>query len=506
MPGQWSGAFGPGTKELLDSRTLLQILDISFDELFVADNKGTIIYVNEACQRHYGVSASELIGKSCSQLAKQGLWYPPVSPLAIAEKKRVTVLQETSIGKKLLVTATPVFNDSGEVVMIVENARDITELELMRQNLDKMADVAKKYKTEAEEFRKRELDIGDFIVHSSKMELVLETAQRVAAVDSNVLILGESGSGKSLIAKYIHKISSRSGFPFISINCAAIPEQLFESELFGYSPGAFTGANKTGKLGLIELADGGTLFLDEIAEIPLRLQVKLLDVIEERQFIRVGGKMAKTLDIRILAATNRELEKHVKNGSFREDLYYRLNVMEIVIPPLRERTAEIIHLANYYLSKYDHKYGVNHQFSRDALDILFAYPWPGNVRELAHVIERLVVTVSKPLLDACDMPHIMLSSLDVGCELPISKLTQLDKALEFVEKDFVIKAYNKLKSSYKVANALGISQSKAYRLLRKYNCELGEDDPVEHEPEARLECGADEPVPDNGRSGPGSKG
>ncbi len=477
LPDQRSGAISP--EELLDSRTLLQFLDISFDELFVANNEGMILYVNEACQRHYGVSASELIGKSCSQLAEQGLWYPPVSPLAIKEKKRVTVIQETSIGKKLLVTATPVFDDCGEVVMIVENARDITELELMRQNLDNLADVAKKYKTEAEEFRKRELDIGEFIVQSHKMELVLETARRVAAVDSNLLILGESGSGKSLIAKYIHKISSRSGGPFISINCAAIPEQLFESELFGYSPGAFTGANKTGKLGLIELADGGTLFLDEIAEIPPRLQAKLLDVIEERQFIKVGGHRTKTMDIRILAATNRDLEKYVKNGSFREDLYYRLNVIEIVIPPLRERKDEIIPLANYYLNRYGHKYGGSHQFSRDALDILLAYSWPGNVRELAHVIERLVVTVSTPLLDASDMPHLMFSKLDMGGELPISKLTQLDQALEFVEKDLVTKAYSKLKSSYKVAKTLGISQSKAYRLLRKYNCELNED---EHEP------------------------
>jgi PAS domain S-box-containing protein len=477
LPVQQPEALDSSNEKLMDSKTLQQILDISFDELFVADHKGTIVYVNEACQRHYGLQVSELIGKSCSQLAEQGLWNPPVSPLVIKEKRQITMMQETSIGKKLLVTATPVFDDRGEVVLIVENTRDITALELMRQNLDKMVDVAKKYKTEAEEFRKRELDIGGFIVRSPKMETVLETAQSVAAVDSNVLILGESGSGKSFIAKYIHRISSRSGCPFISINCAAIPEQLFESELFGYSPGAFTGANKTGKVGLIELADSGTLFLDEIGEIPLRLQAKLLDVIEERQFIKVGGKGTKTINIRILAATNRDMEKCVKNGSFREDLYYRLNVMEIVIPPLRERTEEIVPIANSYLNKFDHKYGFSHSFSEDAINTLLAYHWPGNVRELAHVIERLVVTVKEPLLEGHDMPHLLSGKSDRDSGLPSSKLTQLDKTLELVERDLVTKAYIKLKSSYKVAKALGITQSKAYRLLRKYNCELGEEEP-----------------------------
>ena len=205
---------------------------------------------------------------------------------------------------------------------------------------------------------------------------VFKVAERVAAVDSNALILGESGSGKSYLAKYVHKMSRRSKGPFITLNCPSIPEQLFESELFGYTPGAFTGANRAGKPGLIELADTGTLFLDEIAEIPLNLQAKLLEVIEERQFIKVGGKETKKIDIRILAATNRDLKTLVKKGLFREDLYFRLNVLEIKIPPLRDRPDDILPLVSYFVDKYNKNYGRRVRFSKKSLDILLSYSWP----------------------------------------------------------------------------------------------------------------------------------
>ena len=221
---------------------------------------------------------------------------------------------------------------------------------------------------------------------------------------------------------------------------------------------------------MIELADSGTLFLDEIAEVPLRLQAKLLEFIEERKFIKVGGKETKTVDVRILTATNRDLKTLVDKGLFRDDLYYRLNVIEITIPPLRERSDDILPLISYYLDKYNKKYGCKHRFSRDAIDILLSYSWPGNVRELSHVIERLAVIVSDDVINFSHLSHLSHDKCDMRIKYkPDSpRLTSLDDALKNVEKELVVKAHNLLKSSYKVAEALEISQSKAYRLIRKH--------------------------------------
>lgn len=454
----------------MDKESLQKILDASFDEVFVVDGKGVVVYVNKACERHYGMKASEFIGKSSYELAAKGFWFPSVTPQILREKKRVSLIQETIIGVKLLVTATPVLNEKGDVTMIVMNSRDVTEIVKLKKNLDEVSSLATKYRTEAEEFRKRELDTSNFIISSREMVDVFKVAKRVAGVDSNVLILGESGAGKSYLAKYVHKMSRRSKGPFITLNCPSIPEQLFESELFGYTPGAFTGANRAGKPGLIELADTGTLFLDEIAEIPLNLQAKLLEVIEERQFIKVGGKETKKIDIRILAATNRDLKTLVKKGLFREDLYFRLNVLEIKIPPLRERPDDILPLVSYYVDKYNKKYGTKHRFSKDALDIMVSYSWPGNVRELAHVIERLVVIVDDEVIKPYHISHLAHGDVHTKNSSRTSqpKIMPLEDALKNMEKDIVVKAHNRLKSSYKVAEALEISQSKAYRLIRKY--------------------------------------
>lgn len=464
----------PAGMKNLNSEALRQALDMSFDEIFIVDKDGYILFVNKAVERHYGIKTTDFIGKTVFHFADRGIWEPPIFPIVMKEKKMVTVLQDTAVGKKLLVTANPVFNEAGEIVMIVENARDITELEQLKMHLSEAQNRATKYKCQLEELLKKELDLSGFIIHSKKMQEIVQMAQQVAATDSTVLILGETGVGKSLLAKLIHKLSRRSKGPFITLNCAALPEQLFESELFGYSPGAFTGASRTGKIGLIELAEGGTLFLDEIAEIPPRLQAKLLEVIEERQFINIGGKAPKKIDVRIVAATNRDLKKCVASGSFREDLYYRLNVIEITIPPLRERTDEIIPLAEHFLATYNRKYGTSRRLSEDTLDVLLSYSWPGNVRELAHVIERLVITVPEDVIKPQYLPHLTVRTkgeeIDEG-ELSVTKLMPLDRALEKVERELVTAAFKRLKSSYKVAKALGISQSKAYRLMRKFNCD-----------------------------------
>ncbi len=457
----------------LDKKSLKKILDLSHDEIFVIDGNGVVIYVNKAVERNFHMPVEDFIGKSSYELAAKGFWSPSVTPRILREKKRIDVIQETKIGVKLLVTATPVLGEDGEVSMIIMNSRDVTEYEKIKKHLDEVTVLARKYKSEAEELRKRGLRVGDFIACSEEMKNIFTIIKRVAAVDSNILLLGESGTGKSFLAKCIHKSSTRSEKPFIILNCASIPEQLFESELFGYSPGAFTGANRAGKLGLIELADTGTLFLDEIAEIPVKLQAKLLEVLEERRFIKVGGRESKTIDIRILAATNRDLKTLVEKGQFREDLYYRLNVIEITIPPLREREDDILPFVSFYINKFNKKYGRQISFSKEALGVMQAYPWPGNVRELSHIIERLAVIVQDDVIQ----PHHLTYLADSGVGKAISrnvggvlgsKIKPLDDALKDVEKNIIISAHSRLKSSYKVAEALEISQSKAYRLIRKH--------------------------------------
>jgi transcriptional regulator with PAS, ATPase and Fis domain len=301
------------------------------------------------------------------------------------------------------------------------------------------------------------------------MNDLLELALRIAAVESTVLLQGESGTGKGIVAKYIHKNSSRKDGPFIPINCASIPSELMESELFGYSKGAFTGANEKGKMGLIELASDGTLFLDEIGERPMKMQAKLLQVLQETQYFKVGGREVQTANCRIIAATNRNLKEMVDKSEYREDLYYRLNIFEIEIPPLRERSEEIIPLVHYFLDKFNNKYKVSHQISQSCLNMLANYSWPGTVRELENTIERLVVVAPETIIECSHMPEHFRD--DIKKEISLIMFPPpcpLDEAINEVEKNLIKKAYNELHSSNEVAKVLKTSQSKANRLIRKY--------------------------------------
>lgn len=452
--------------EELDLHRLNEILNHSYDEIFVVNKKGVIIFVNDACERHYGLKPNEIIGKKIYSLIEDGYYNPAVAPIVFKEKKRVTVTQETHIGKKLVVTATPILNDAGDIELVIMNSRDITEIEELKCDLEETKKLVNLFEMEVKELRNKELKNSPLVIRSKSMEVCIELAQKVATTDSTILILGESGTGKNVMAKHIHDISNRKSGPLKTINCAAIPEQLLESELFGYHRGAFTGANQNGKIGLLELADKGTLFLDEIGEIPLLLQAKLLEVIQDNRFIPIGSTNYKKIDVRIIAATNRNLEEMVEKGKFREDLYYRLNVIELEIPPLRKRKEDIAPLANYFLNKFDKKYKCSHYFSQKCLDVLISYPWAGNIRELQHVIERLVITVQESQILPYHLPKKLLEieNLNHKSDVSLDKPIHLDK----VEKELIINAYKELGSSYKVAKALNISQSKANRKIRKY--------------------------------------
>lgn len=310
----------------------------------------------------------------------------------------------------------------------------------------------RRLRRENEYLRRRlwqEWGYGEIIGKSKAMQKVFSLIERVAATDSTVLILGESGTGKELVARAIHQASLRRNGPFIPVNCGAIPEELLESELFGHEKGAFTGAIKT-RLGRFELAHGGTIFLDEVAEMSSKLQVKLLRVLQERAFERVGGIRSIKVDIRVIAATNRDLEKEVREGRFREDLYYRLNVIPVLLPPLRERKEDIPLLVEYFLNRFAHQKRLESKgIDQEALDILMRYDWPGNVRELENVIERMIILSTGEKLTAADVPEYIRGRLDTArlddiynIEIPDEGINLPALVSEF-EKRLILKALDK---------------------------------------------------------------
>jgi len=309
------------------------------------------------------------------------------------------------------------------------------------------------------------------IAYSVEMGRVLQLAAKVAPVNTTVLILGESGVGKEVVARFIHRTSPRRDGPFVNINCGAIPATLLESELFGYESGAFTGARREGKPGMIEVASGGTLFLDEISELPTDLQVKLLQVIQERKLVRVGGVKPLDVDIRIIAATNRDLAAMVARGEFRADLFYRLNVVPITIPPLRERPDDVIPLIYHFLDRYNRTHGYRKTISEEAREILTRYSWPGNVRELENLIERLVVTVEGDEIGGGDLPQqILEEGEEHRPRVVVGGIMPLREAIEEVERQIIERALAEKRSTYSIASLLGVNQSTVVRKIKKYAC------------------------------------
>lgn len=436
------------------------------DGIVVADSNGIILRANNAYQRMTGITEGEFVGKHVSELIKRGYMNKSVTEMVVERKSRVNVVDVRN-NKELLMTGTPLFNEEGEVVRVITVIRDISELTELKTKLEQVKVTKDRYYSELEHLRSQE-PFRKIITKNPDMKKKIEMAFHVARVDSTVLILGESGVGKELIAQLIHRSSHRSKKPFIKINCGAIPANLLESEFFGYEPGAFTGALKEGKKGLFELADGGSLFLDEVGELPLELQVKVLRAIQDKEIVRVGGKSTINLDVRIIAATNRDLEEMVNNKTFRDDLYYRLNVVPIVIPPLRERKEDIIPIVTEFLARLNSSYGFQKWIHPDIIDKLWEYDWPGNIRELENTIERIVVTSKGD--------YITLDALSEIAFLPFSTdekgLTSLRVRLGNEEKHLIKEAYKAAKSTRKAAALLDISQSAMVKKMKKYKIPL----------------------------------
>lgn len=447
------------------NKELESIFESSYDEIFVVDAKGIALKVNSACERNYGLKADEIIGKSVFELERIGIFTPSVTREVFKKKERVNKIQETKAGRHLLVTANPVFNNKGEVIRIVCNSRELTEVLKLKKQLDEKEKLINEYNEQLNEMKEKQETYTEVIYESIQMQKIVELIEKLALVDSNVLLLGESGVGKTLLAKKIHDRSSRKEEKFYKLNCGAIPENLIESELFGYEEGSFSGAKKGGKKGIIEYSHKGTLFLDEIGELALHLQVKLLHVLQEKTFQRIGGTQDIAVDVRIIAATNKDLQEMVKEKRFREDLYYRLNVIPINIPPLRERKEDIYPLIKYYLDKVNEKYHKYHGLDPKIISILLDYEWPGNIRELENMIERLIVTADEEVITLDQLPHHLFAEQAAKNN---NEDISLKEWLEVKEKEIIETMYNKYNSSYKVAEVLKISQSSANRKIRKY--------------------------------------
>ena len=349
------------TQEL--NRELDAIIDSVYDGVYITDGEANTLRINKSYTRMTGISPEEVLGKNMKNLVAKGIYSESVSLLVLEKKAPVTILHQIKGTHKMLITGNPIFNDRNEIIRVVTTVRDVTELNRLEKKLATIEDISNKYHLEVQHLRQQQMRQTDLVEHSAAMKKVLVLAQKVANVDSTVFIGGQTGVGKEMVAKFIHKNSPRRDAPFINVNCAAIPEALLESELFGYEKGAFTGAQALGKPGMFELADTGTILLDEIGDLPISLQAKLLRVLQDKAVLRIGGTKPKQLDVRILAASNLELERLVKDGTFRQDLYYRLNVVPIRIPPLSARKEDIPYLALHFLDFFNKHHSQKKQFS-----------------------------------------------------------------------------------------------------------------------------------------------
>jgi PAS domain S-box-containing protein len=445
----------------LSSWELLAILDSIDDAVFIDDSDGIAIWCNKACQELYKVDPKDVVGLHVLELEKRGIFSPSVANRVLNEKREVTIIHENKEGKKLLSTGTPLIDDQGQIIRVITTSRDITELSNMQNQLQAVQGTLEGIKS-LEKVANQEI-----VVASHAMFNVMQLAKRLAMVDSTVLITGESGVGKGLIAQLLHQNGNRKSSSLVTVNCGAIPENLIESELFGYERGAFTGSRADGKKGLFEVAQGGTIFLDEISELPLNLQVKLLQVIQDREIIRVGGIKKIPIDVRIISATNQDLHKLVEEGRFREDLYYRLNVVPIHVPPLRERPEDIIPLIRKYLAKFNKRLNEHKQIDQDAMAVLLKYNWPGNIRELQNIVERLILTTKETIISVENLPGFMANVKSLSPRVTDTPLT-LSEVLEQAEKETLIQAMGKHQSTRSMAKALNISQPSVVRKLHKH--------------------------------------
>lgn len=441
------------------ARAIIECID---DGIFITDGEGRVIEANKTA---LGIqNREEIIGKTMVELIDSGIYSHSASLKVIKTKSKISELQHEET--EMLVTAIPYIEDD-EIQMIVSCERELKELEIMKKQLELHREKLEDYMSEVSFLRKKLLLDENFVMESKGMRKVAQLVLAASKYDSKVLIEGETGVGKEVVARTIHRIGNRKNAPFIAINCGALPETLLESELFGYEKGAFTGAKAGGKKGYFELADKGVLLLDEIECISSNFQAKLLRVLQENEIMRVGGEKSIKIDVQVIATSNVNLQKEVDENRFRSDLFYRLNTFPIYIPPLRERIKDIVPLVYSFAKRFNEKYGTEKEFSLSSLNALQSYSWPGNVRELENVVERTILTCSDNVISSMHIDNVIgkkLFSID-----PENDNVKLRDVLEQVEKEYIFRTMQGCNTLEELENALGISRATLNRKLNKYN-------------------------------------
>lgn len=446
------------------SYELESIFDLAFDQITVSDGRGIFTRVSKRCPEIFGVPLNEIIGRSAYELEERGVFSHSATVAVVETKKEVTLLQETLNGRKLLVTGKPIFDEQGNMKSVVNISKDITEIVSLREELINrdllLAEMRKQLFS-----KNAQTGTRVFYGTSEKIVEVKKLLEHVAPLNVTVLLQGETGVGKSLFAKQLHSWGTNKDEPFIQINCGAIPEELLESELFGYVSGAFTGAVKGGKDGLFAAAGKGTVFLDEISEMPVHLQVKLLQVLQEKLFFKVGDTKPTKFQARVIAASNHSLKELISAGKFRKDLYYRISVVPVFIPALRERKEDVEMFIHFFLKNMNVRYGFMKKISKEALKLLIEYNWPGNVRELENAIERLVVITMQDTIEAQDVRSMLGGEVNDNYE---EEEQTLEEALQHLEVKILRQTKETYKTTREIASKLGIDQSTVVKKLKKY--------------------------------------
>ena len=441
-------------------RAVIECID---DGIFILDDKSTVLEINE---KGLGTKKREdIVGRTMRELINEGIYRDSCTLKVIKSKSKETMFQYDET--ETLTTGIPDIKD-GKIEMIVCCERELKEIDIMKEQLRINEEKLDKYKSEINYLRSiLAKETKDIVLESPKMKQVVELALTAAKYDSRVLVEGETGVGKEIIAKLIYRNGIRKNGPFIAVNCSAIPENLIESELFGYEKGSFTGADEKGKKGYFELANKGVLFLDEIGEISLSFQSKLLRALQENEIQRIGGKKSIKIDVQVIAATNKNLAEKVQTGEFKADLFYRLNTFPIMIPALRDRQADIVPLIYSFADKFNKKYGTQKRFSLSSLNVLQVYEWPGNVRELENIIERLVLTVRDDIINAEHVRAILGMREKTFGE--IGEKGTLKEVAELAEKELIKKYMEIYKDSEDLEKALDVSRATLNRKLLKYD-------------------------------------
>jgi PAS domain S-box-containing protein len=448
------------------------ILDVLSDGIYISDRDGNTLKVNTMYEKLIGLKREDLVGRKVQDLVKEGVFDVVLNPQIVKTGQPATSVQTTKKGQKLILNGHPIFDEEGKVALVVTFVRDVTVMSQLRDQIADQKKLLEQLRTNVQYIN--EESIQKFPLNgfkSREMVHLTRLIEKIAATDAAVLILGETGVGKEFFARSIHRASPRGDKTFFKVDCTTIPENLIESELFGYAAGAFSGANVKGKPGLFEMADQGTLFLDEIGELPLAMQVKLLRVLQDQEILPVGSTRVRKVDVRIIAATNSDLEKNVEEGRFRSDLYYRLRVAVLSIPPLRNRREDIMPLAHHFLNKYAARYKKEVHFGSTIEDVFINYRWPGNIRELENLIASQVVTCERDVIEAADLTGCKLNK---SCERKRNlyetieaRNRSLKEIVQDLEREILSGAIEVHGSMAKVAEVLKIDRSTIFRKLKR---------------------------------------